>query len=143
MPEVVWQLETHQVVLKHEQVKSKVLDPIIDIPGMAYTILNQMFLLNQKLVALDRASGHKQNVSVLDVVRILHQKLVNDHLHRFKLWSDDVDLGAGFTAEVGPLQLELICEHAVFLDTHRLLVGLWVQEIHDYRVKGWLHNQVA
>ena len=80
MPEIVWKLQAHEVVLKHEQVKREVLDPVIDVPSLANTILNQVLLLDEQLVTLDGTARHEENVRILYILRVLQQQLVNDHL---------------------------------------------------------------
>jgi hypothetical protein len=45
--EIIWQLKRHQVVLEHQKVQSKVLNPVVYVPGVADPILNEVLLLNQ------------------------------------------------------------------------------------------------
>ena len=80
------------------------LDAVIYVPGMTDTILYEVLLLDQKLVAFDRSPWHEKDVSVFDVLRILEQELVNDHLNWLKLRPHDIDLCAGIPAEVRSLQ---------------------------------------
>ena len=46
----------------------------------------------EELITLDCATGNEENMGVLDVYWVLEEELVDDHLYRFKLGSDDVDL---------------------------------------------------
>ena len=59
MSEIVWQLQTHQVVLKHEEVQSEVLNSVIDIPCMSDPLFNKLLLLDKELITLDCAAWHK------------------------------------------------------------------------------------
>jgi len=69
--EVIWQLQAHKIIFEHEEIKSKVLDPIIDIPGDSNPVFDLRFCLNKELVTLNSTSWYKQNVRVLDIFRIL------------------------------------------------------------------------
>ena len=47
------------------------LDPIVDVPRVANPLLNQMLLLNQELITLNRAPRHEENMSILHIVGML------------------------------------------------------------------------
>ena len=85
------------------------LNPIVYVPGVSDPGLNQMLLLNKELVALDRPPWNKQDMGVLDVLWVLQQELVDDHLDGFKLGAHDVDLCDCVSAMVRHLHLELVC----------------------------------
>ena len=68
------------------------LNPVIDGPCLANSVLNEMLLFDEELITLDRAAGYEENMSVFDVYWVLEEELFNDHLYRFKLWSHDVYL---------------------------------------------------
>ena len=81
MAEVVRQLQRHQVVLQHEEVEREVLDPVVDVPWLANTFLDQMLLVDEELIAFDRAPWHEKNVRVFYVDRVLEQQLLDNHLY--------------------------------------------------------------
>ena len=48
---------------------------------MANFLLDAMLLIDKDLIALNRASRHKQNVGVFDVNRVLQKQLFDHFLH--------------------------------------------------------------
>lgn len=122
VPEIIWQLQAHQVVLEHEQVQREVLDAVVNVPSLSNAVLNLVLALDEQLIAFNRAPRHEKNVRVLDVLRVLQHELVYNHLDRLQLGPDDVDLGARFTAEVRALQLDLASQDAVLFDASGELV---------------------
>ena len=97
------------------------LNPVIDGPCLANPILNEMLLFYEELITLDCATGNEENMGVLDVYWVLEEELVDDHLYRFKLGSDDVDLRTWVTAwEHGALQFDRVRKDVVLLDAASL-----------------------
>ena len=81
MPEIVGQLQRHQVFLQQDEIKSELLDPVVDVPRMADSLLNTMLLIDKDLVTLNRASRHKQDVGVFDINGVLQKQLLDHLLH--------------------------------------------------------------
>ena len=96
MTEVVWQLERHQVILKHEEVKGEVLNPVVDVPCLSNHLFDSVLLVDKELIAFDRSPRDKHEASLFDVLLVLEKKLLDDHLNGVEFGSDDVYLNVSF-----------------------------------------------
>ena len=82
-------------------------------------------------------------MSILHIVGVLEQELIDDHLHRVELWSDNVNLHGTVVSllQNGPLQFDLVRQDIILDDAKVLRNG--AQQEKDDREERLLNDQAT